>query len=114
MKPFGWPSAYPSVLSYAHHTRADVEKESTLEDTMGWSANCQVVVPADTMPSMTSFGGRFKRQTFPAQKSPLGFCAVMANDLTAPHRFHGQQSNISPGTRPMSIHVHHHTSIGRR
>src|SRR6218665_1514482 len=39
MKPFGWPSAYASVLSYAHHTSADVEKESTLEDTMGWSAN---------------------------------------------------------------------------
>src|SRR6218665_1062977 len=91
MKPFGWRSAYASALSYAHHTSADVEKDSTLEDTMGWSANCQVVVPADTMPSMTSFGGRFKRLTFPAQKSPLGFCAVMANDMTVPHWSHGQQ-----------------------
>ena len=50
---FGWRSVYASALSYAHHTSADVEKESTLKDTMGWSANCQVIVPADTMLSMT-------------------------------------------------------------
>src|SRR6218665_2207109 len=79
-------------------TSADVEKESTLEDTMDWSASCQVVMPTDTMPSMTSFGGRFKGLTFSAQKNPLVFCAVMANDLTAPHWFHGQQVNTSPGT----------------